>query len=230
MDPRCTSPLPPDALRPLLERAGALAMEAAGSPAERKADRSYVTAADIEVGRMLTEACKELVDAPVVQEEGEVRVQDGLRWVVDPIDGTTNFARGSTRWCVSIALCDGQRPLVGGVIQPATGGLWVSTPGSIEPCPVEAWALAGRLPKTPQGMVELARRGRGSVRITGAAALDLIDLARGQLRQVLGFGLGEWDFMGAWAVLAARGGVLIPTRRAGRWDFVATGATRTDRP
>lgn len=213
----------PEQLRPLLERAGAMALDAAGSPAKRKADRSYVTAADIEVGRMLTVACRELLDVPVVQEEGTLRVVDGLRWVVDPIDGTTNFARGSTRWCISVALCDGREPLVGGVARPATRDVWVSTPEPREVCPVEAWALAGRFPGTPAGYLRLARHARGSARMSGAAALDLIDLARGRFSKVLGFGLGEWDFMGAWAVLKARGGQLTPIPRGrGRWDFIAT--------
>ena len=58
-----------------------------------------------------------------------------LRWVVDPIDGTSNFARGAARFCVSLACLEGDTPLIGVIAAPALretiwawrgGGAWLN--------------------------------------------------------------------------------------------------------
>jgi myo-inositol-1(or 4)-monophosphatase len=51
-------------------------------------------------------------------EESGLRQRGPFLWVVDPIDGTANFVRGIGHWCVSIALLDGLRPLVGLIYDP----------------------------------------------------------------------------------------------------------------
>ena len=72
-------------------------------------------------------------DLPVQWEEAG-GVSTGLRWVVDPLDGTTNFVHGYPFYCVSIGLVDHQTPLVGALYDPVRdrlllgwqgGGAWV---------------------------------------------------------------------------------------------------------
>jgi len=53
----------------------------------------------------------------------------GRRWIVDPLDGTTNFAHAVPHFAVSIALWDGDRPLVGVVYAPAAGELFEAAAG-----------------------------------------------------------------------------------------------------
>src|SRR3954447_5183544 len=49
---------------------------------------------------------------------GDVAGSSGLRWVVDPLDGTVNYLYGLPQWCVSVAVEDGERTLAGVVHDP----------------------------------------------------------------------------------------------------------------
>jgi myo-inositol-1(or 4)-monophosphatase len=57
------------------------------------------------------------------------RLDRSLCWVVDPIDGTRDFVRGRTGWCISVALVSAGRALIGMLDAPARGELWVATAG-----------------------------------------------------------------------------------------------------
>ena len=71
---------------------------------------------------------EETPDIPVQGEEGG-GVATGLRWVVDPLDGTTNFVHDYPSYCVSIALVDGDEPLVGCIADPVRGRLYLGAKG-----------------------------------------------------------------------------------------------------
>jgi myo-inositol-1(or 4)-monophosphatase len=101
-----------------------------------KGQNSPVCAADIEVdgflkyelGRLLPAAgwlSEETADDPA-------RLDKGLTWLVDPIDGTRDFLRGRTGWAVSVALISAGRPLIGMLVAPARGEggeTWSATAG-----------------------------------------------------------------------------------------------------
>ena len=57
------------------------------------------------------------------------RLDRSLCWVVDPIDGTRDFVRGNTGWCVSVALVSAGRALIGVLDAPARDEFWVATAG-----------------------------------------------------------------------------------------------------
>lgn len=94
---------------------------------------SPVSAADLEVdeflkrelGRLLPAAgwlSEETADAPE-------RLEGGLIWLVDPIDGTRDFIRGRAGWCVSVALVSAGRPLFGLLSAPAREEFWLAEAG-----------------------------------------------------------------------------------------------------
>ncbi|MBM4435418.1 MAG: inositol monophosphatase [Chloroflexi bacterium] len=58
-------------------------------------------------------------DEIVSEEGGGARGRSGRRWLVDPLDGTTNYLYGNPQWCVSIACADAEGPLAGVVYAPA---------------------------------------------------------------------------------------------------------------
>ncbi|MDP9434428.1 MAG: inositol monophosphatase, partial [Actinomycetota bacterium] len=62
-------------------------------------------------------------DAVLGEETGSTAGRSGVRWVVDPVDGTTNYVYGRTEWCVSVAAVDDRdgRLLAGAVLEPAVG-------------------------------------------------------------------------------------------------------------
>ncbi len=94
---------------------------------------SPVCAADIEVdGFLRQELGKLLPSAGWLSEEtadDPERLEKGLIWLVDPIDGTRDFIRGRTGWCISVALISEGRPLIGMLDAPARGEKWVGVAG-----------------------------------------------------------------------------------------------------
>lgn len=94
---------------------------------------SPVTAADIEVdGFLRSELGQLLPSAGWLSEEtadDPIRLNMGLAWLVDPIDGTRDFIRGRPGWCVSVALISEGRPLLGMLAAPARNEEWGAVAG-----------------------------------------------------------------------------------------------------
>lgn len=95
-----------------------------------KPDRSQVTDADVAIEETLrkTLARSRSRDA-IVGEEGGVSGTGERRWVIDPIDGTSNFVRGVPVWATLIGLMDGDQCVVGVVSAPALGRRWWGSVG-----------------------------------------------------------------------------------------------------
>jgi histidinol-phosphatase len=114
----------------IADRAATLALEFFDGPvqARLKSDGTPVTEADLAVERLLVEelTARRPGDG-ILSEEGAVR-QGRRRWILDPIDGTSNFARADPNWGTHVALQDEQGRLVVGVItRPALGSRWWAT-------------------------------------------------------------------------------------------------------
>lgn len=124
-----------DLLQDAVRRAGARALELArnGFDTHIKADRSPVTSADLEIDRLLHERLigtfpddgwlsEETPDSPVRLEKKRV-------WVVDPIDGTKAFVKGLPEFCISVALVEGDQPVVAAILNPVTNELFTAARG-----------------------------------------------------------------------------------------------------
>src|SRR5262249_61842984 len=104
--------------------AGALAPCGTG-PAELKADRSPVTAADRASHAVIVPALEALdPSVPVVSEEGALPAADVRRgwrrfWLVDPLDGTKEFLSRNGAFTINIAPIEDGEPVLGGVVAPA---------------------------------------------------------------------------------------------------------------
>lgn len=97
---------------------------------DTKPDRSYVTDADTAVERAIRERIEAARpgDGFFGEESGHAD-RGERRWIVDPIDGTSNFLRGVTNWGTLIALEVGGVPTVGVVSAPALGARWWAETG-----------------------------------------------------------------------------------------------------
>src|ERR1700761_3883477 len=129
-----------DAAMDLAERAGEIAMSMRPLPgaaqARMKGPQDWVTEADTAVERFLSDELAAAFPSDGFQgEEGGISRGGSLRWVVDPIDGTANYARGAARFCVSLACLEGDTPLIGIIVAPALretiwawrdGGAWLN--------------------------------------------------------------------------------------------------------
>lgn len=92
-----------------------------------------VCAADLEVDAFLRRELGALLpSAGWLSEEtadDPKRLNNDLIWLVDPIDGTRDFLKGRTGWCVSVALISAGRPLIGMLSAPSRGEEWLSVAG-----------------------------------------------------------------------------------------------------
>jgi len=102
-----------------------------GVAAETKADDSPVTVADREAERIIVETLKaEFPDDGFLGEEGtEEDSSSGRRWIIDPIDGTRDFVRGSRVWSVQLALEDGDEIVAGVCHLPALSEAYYAAKG-----------------------------------------------------------------------------------------------------
>ncbi|MFO1474282.1 MAG: inositol monophosphatase family protein [Lysobacterales bacterium] len=179
----------------------------------------------------------------VLGEEGGHQPARGGRkarftWVIDPLDGTSNYLRGIPHWCVSIALVDNGEPLHGVVFDPLRNELFIASKGSgavLEDKRVrvsERRDLEGALLCTGFAPRERARaraqldclgallEQAEDVRRTGSAALDLAWVACGRLDGYFEAGVQPWD-------IAA--GVLLVREAGGRvCDFRGAALSRMD--
>jgi myo-inositol-1(or 4)-monophosphatase len=167
---------------------------------------------------------------------GEVPALEGGRtWIIDPVDGTINYANGIPFFCVSIALVAGGAPVVGVIHDPTRAETFAATAGQPatlagEPLVVGdkeqlsdfvvSMALSGRAVATR------ARRVRKAIRVSrsmGSAALALAYVANGRFDAfVQQGGLSLWDIAAA-GLIAEQAGAVVTDMEGGRWFDLARG-------
>jgi myo-inositol-1(or 4)-monophosphatase len=157
----------------------------------------------------------------------------GRAWVIDPLDGTINYANGIPFFCVSIGLVDGGRPVLGVVVDPVRGETFAATddgPATLDGRPIAtsikpklsdfvvSMALSGR------GLVSRARAVRKAIRVPrsmGSAALALAYIGNGRFDAfVQQGGLSSWDIAAA-GLIAERGGATLTDLAGGPWFDVS---------
>jgi len=130
-----------------LAAAEILDVQRAGFQVDAKADSSPVTIADMRAEKVIVDGLRAAVpDIPVIAEEevaaGRITQPGEAFWLVDPLDGTREFAAGRSEFAVNIGLVRGGRVVLGAVASPATDEIYAGIVG------VGAWKLAGGV-KTP---------------------------------------------------------------------------------
>lgn len=176
-------------------------------------------------------------DEVVAEEGGGQPGASGRRWLVDPLDGTTNFAHGLPFFCVSIALEDADGPLAGVVDAPALGwhffaargaGAFVVERGLAERrlAVSDTATLDGALLATgfPYDLATSARNNLAEwgriypltqgLRRVGAAALDLCFVAAGWMDGYWELKIKPWD-VAAGALLVTEAGGCVTDYRGG---------------
>jgi fructose-1,6-bisphosphatase/inositol monophosphatase family enzyme len=166
----------------------------------------------------------------------------GRTWVIDPLDGTVNYANGIPFFCVSIGLVVDGRPAVGVVRDPVRGETLAATidgPATIEGLRSEGprEVFASDKEKLSDFVISLALSGRAvagrlravrkAVRIPrtmGSAALALAYVGNGRFDAfVQEGGLSAWDIAAA-GLIAERGGAMVTDVNGGAWFDLARAA------
>jgi myo-inositol-1(or 4)-monophosphatase len=224
----------------LARRAGALLLDSYErlERIDYKSKRDVVTNADYASERLVIDAIKARHpdDAILAEESGEhagVLRDDGSHngrtWVIDPLDGTVNYANGIPYYCVSIGLVVDDVPSVGVIFDPARDDLYAATadgPATLDGEPVRASTKEA----LSDYVISLAVIGRGGLarerriaplirihRRMGSAALALAYVANGRFDAfVQNGGLSPWDVAAA-GLIAERAGAVVTDLRGGPW-------------
>ena len=226
-------------------RAGTAAIATTTAPtAETKsAGHDLVTTADraSEAAAIEVILARRPADAIVGEESGSRDGTSGVRWLIDPLDGTANFVHGRPDFAVSVGVEVDGRIVGGAVVRPATGEWGAADAGGLRAGGGPLLPTVTRTPavRTADALLAvgmpypLAARRRvlrilaeittevRAIRMMGSAAADLLAVARGQADAFVGFGLAPWDIAAGQALVEAAGGVVSHTEIAGLATVIA---------
>ena len=203
---------------------------------ERKHAHDYVSYVDKGSEQLIVAALKELLpDAGFITEEGLAgHGAEQLLWVVDPLDGTTNFIHQYAPYAVSIALLEGKEILIGVVYEICAdecfyawkgGGAYLDgKPLHVSGQKIQDALLCLQLPynsdaykPTIKRMIDAFYGNVGSIRMCGSAAMALCYVAAGRLDGYAEQYIGQWDFMAGSLIVMEAGGTV--TDYSGSSDF-----------
>ena len=211
---------------------------------ERKHAHDYVSYVDKGSEQLIVAALKKrLPDAGFITEEGLAgHGAEQLLWVVDPLDGTTNFIHQYAPYAVSIALLQGREVLIGVVYEVCAdecfyawkgGGAFVSRSGEhgvtserlhVSSQKIQDALLCLQLPynsdaykPTIKRLIDSFYGNVGSIRMCGSAAMALCYVACGRLDGYAEQYIGQWDYMAGSLIVMEAGGTV--TDYSGSSDF-----------
>lgn len=166
-------------------------------------------------------------DSAVLGEEGVAgEGNSALRWVVDPIDGTSNYMRDGRRFCVSLACLEDRTPLIGVVVAPALGETYVARQGGgalLNGTPIRAAETVS----LDQAVIEVGWSHRrpnhdflalsekllaqgARLRLGGSGTLGLAEVAAGRTDAYVELHINLWDVAAALVLLAESGAAVSP--------------------
>jgi myo-inositol-1(or 4)-monophosphatase len=221
----------------LVRAAGSVALELRGGLVATKGlATDVVTEADVRAEAAMAELLRaERPGDGVRGEEGAAVAGDGGReWLLDPVDGTLNYARGLPAWCSAACLVDGSGALACAVLDPVAGELFSAARGEAAPAPaapalgdavVATFVDVRRRDDAVAAGIERVLRRVGSMRSAGSGTLELAWVAEGRLDGWVQADVEPWDWHPGALLVAAAGGAV---REAGRWRVAARSAALAD--
>ena len=223
-------------VRPIIREAGALALDYFRRRHElvvsMKGRQDFLTQADGAVETFLRR--KILAAFPTDQIVGEEQGGSGgdAMWIVDPIDGTANFARGDRQWCISVGFAHHNRPSLGFIYAPAQDEFYEAmiddgAKMNAEPIKVAATHDIGAAvieigwsPRRPTedflNLVTKAMQAGATVKRSASGALGMAHVANGRTDGYAEVHINSWDVL-AGLVIAREAGALINDFCTGPW-------------
>jgi myo-inositol-1(or 4)-monophosphatase len=230
----------PAADRALAERlvraAGTIALDLRGGRVELKCGATdVVTEADRRAEAALVALIRaERPGDAVVGEEGAAVAGGERRWLLDPVDGTLNFARGLPAWCAAVALLDADGPVASAIHDPIADELFSAARGegaTLNGAPLRTTAAPALGDAVVATFVDARRRDLaivdgterllrevGALRAVGCGSLELAWIAAGRLHGWVQADVEPWDWHPGALLVAEAGGA---TQVSGRWFAAA---------
>lgn len=194
----------------------------------KEGKKNFVTKYDVAMQDFLfNELAKAFPEAEFVGEEGENNLKSSaLRFIIDPIDGTTNFMQNYRCSCISVALCKENDVIAGVVFNPYTNEVFSAEQGTgaylngekikVSDRPLsDGLALFGTSPYHPENTDETFALLRKvfdfsrDIRRSGSAAYDICTVACGRCEVFFEKGLQPWDIAAGTLILKEAGGVAL---------------------
>ena len=216
---------------------------------ERKHAHDYVSYVDKGSEQLIVKSLREILpEAGFITEEGTTKMDDvskmeetssvshkpsDFTWVVDPLDGTTNFIHGFAPYAVSIALCQGREIVIGVVYEIVSNECFYAWKGGGAYCEIRNEKgemrnvkslkvgtsgindalLCLQLPYNSDAYKPVIKRlidhfygNVGSIRMMGSAAIALCYVAAGRLDAYAERYIGQWDYMAGSLIVMEAGG------------------------
>ncbi len=212
----------------------------------KKGKLDFVTVADLSADNFIrSELSKNYPGIPVLTEETAPAdfmplLSEDYLWVVDPLDGTANFARGNSNFSISVALVSKGKPMVGALFAPISSRLFWARDGkdgafwngrNIHVSSVNELSESiictdwSHILSTRDETTDFLHKVYGEVRqikILGSAATDLTLLARGGVDIYHHVYLYPWDVAAA-AFLAQKAGAVVTDEKGRGWSAFTPG-------
>jgi myo-inositol-1(or 4)-monophosphatase len=197
-----------------------------------KGFQDWLTIADGTVEREFRAMIAEAFPGDAVMGEEQGGGTSERLWIIDPIDGTANFARGDRQWCVSIGFVLNGRPELGLIHAPALGEMWLARRGggaTLNGQPIRA-ALTSDLRRSTVecgwstrrpledylGIVTRLYGAGSSVKRSASGALGVAHVANGRTDGYVETHINSWD-VAAGLVIAAEAGCRTNAFCSGNW-------------
>ena len=189
-------------------------------------------AVDKESEGIIVDILRAGADHPVLAEEGGGMLEDGLQWVVDPLDGSLNYFRGMPNAVVSIGLLENGKPVLGVIYDFFRDDLYVGVVGdgamcNGEPINVSTVSEPGQGVLTmgfpsatdysDEPLMHFVREVQQfkKVRLLGSAALSLAYVASGKADAYMERDIHLWDVAAGMAIVEAAGGATVRNTKTG---------------
>jgi myo-inositol-1(or 4)-monophosphatase len=223
----------------LVRVAGGIALDMRGAVAEVKgAATDVVTEADRRAEAAMLDVLRaERPGDSVLGEEGAAIEGGARRWLLDPVDGTLNFASALPAWCSAVALVDGRASQASAVYDPVAGELFSAARGKgafvngapvrLQDAPQLADATVATFVDTRRrdadvtGGTETLLRRLGALRAAGCGSLELAWVATGRIHAWVQADVEPWDWYPGALLVEEAGGEAGVT---GRWHVAAASA------
>ncbi|MCE7058994.1 inositol monophosphatase family protein [Dyadobacter sp. CY343] len=215
---------------------------------EYKDLNNLVSYVDKEAEKLLVAGLSNLLpEASYITEEGTTGIEPdptALNWIIDPLDGTTNFIHGIPVYCVSVGLARGKELLLGVIHEPnldemfyawKDGGAWCNgKPMKVSSVPIlQDSLIATGFPyykfekqKRYMYILELLMQKTHGIRRMGAAAVDLAYVAAGRFDGFYEYNLNSWDMAAGVLMIKEAGGTVTDFNGSDNYlfsgDIIAT--------
>ena len=215
-----------DAVRSIVLEAGDLMLSMSDAAVfQKEGHANFVTEADTAVQDFLMQNLQKAVPEAVffAEEKEDNRLGDEYTFIIDPIDGTTNFFRQLHCSCISVALLYQKQPILGVVYDPYRNELFHAEKGKgaflndkpihVSEMPFENGLVnIGSSPYYPDKIektfeaAKLFVKNCADVRRSGSATIDICSVAAGRTDMMYEFRLSPWDYAAASFIVAEAGG------------------------